>query len=115
MSDRYHDALRKLSHVAGVQGALVVEADAGVPVASELAGGIDGGAVAALVASLYRRAQHAATAGGFDTLDALQLDAAEGHVLVASAGAVLVIAVAAAEAQLGLVRVETQRAAESLR
>jgi predicted regulator of Ras-like GTPase activity (Roadblock/LC7/MglB family) len=44
----------------------------------------------------------------------LQLEAEDGHVIVAGAGDVLVIAVAARDAHLGLVRVEAQRAAESL-
>lgn len=114
MSDRYGSAIERLSRVDGVVGALVAEAAAGVPIAAELADGVDGNAVAALAASMYRRAERAAATGGFDTLRTLQLEAAGGHVVVASAGDALVIAVAASDAQLGLVRVETQRAAESL-
>lgn len=114
MSDRYGSAIARLSRVVGVEGALVAEAAAGVPVAAELANGVDGNAVAALAASMYRRAERAAETGGFDMLRSLQLEAAGGHVVIAPAGEVLVIAVAASDAQLGLVRVETQRAAESL-
>ncbi len=114
MSERYRAALARLSRVSGVAGALVVEAAAGVPVAAELAGGVDGNAVAALAASMYRRAEQTAAIGGFESLRTLQLEAEHGHVVVAPAGIVLVIAVAARDAQLGLVRVETQRAAESL-
>jgi predicted regulator of Ras-like GTPase activity (Roadblock/LC7/MglB family) len=114
MSERFAAALQRLSRVVGVQGALVVETEAGVPVATELAMDVDGGAVAALAASLYRRASQAAATGGFENLDALQLEAGDGHVIVAGAGDVLVIAVAARDAHLGLVRVEAQRAAESL-
>jgi predicted regulator of Ras-like GTPase activity (Roadblock/LC7/MglB family) len=114
MMEHYRAAIGRLSRVSGVAGALVVEAAAGVPVAAELAGSIDGDAVAALAASMYRRAEQAAATGGFDALRTLQLEADAGHVVVAPAGIVLVIAVAAPDAQLGLVRVETQRAAESL-
>ena len=114
MSDRYAEALARLSRVVGVQGALVVETAAGVPVASELSTEVDGNAVAALAASLYRRASQAAQTGGLERLEALQLEAEGGHVIVAGAGEVLVIAVVARDAQLGMVRIEAERAAESL-
>ena len=114
MSDRFSAALERLSRVVGVQGALVVETEAGVPVATELSTEVDGGAVAALAASLYRRAKQAAVTGGMERLETLQLEAEGGHVIVAGAGDVLVIAVTERGAQLGMVRVEAQRAAESL-
>lgn len=114
MTGRYTDALERLSRVSGVAGALVVEAKAGVPVAADVAAGVDSGAVAALAAAMYRGAQRAAQTGGYDGVHTLQLEATAGHVVVASAGEMLVIAVAERDAQLGLVRLETQRAAESL-
>lgn len=114
MSARFGSALEQLSRVAGVAGALVVEAAAGVPIAAEVAEGVDGNAVAALAASMYRRAERAAATGGFGKLGTLQLEAAAGHVVVAPAGDVLIIAIAGPDAQLGMVRVETQRAAELL-
>ncbi len=114
MTTRYADALERLSRVRGVAGALVVEAAAGVPVAADVAAGVDGGAVAALAAAMYRGAARAARAGGYDALRTLQLEASAGHVVVAGAGEMLVVAVAERDAQLGLVRLETKRAAESL-
>ncbi len=115
MSTRYTDALEKLSRVSGVAGALVVEAQAGVPVAADVAAGVDGNAVAALAAAMYRGAQRAAQTGGYNGVHTLQLEATAGHVVVAGGGEMLVIAVAERDAQLGLVRLETQRAAETLR
>ncbi len=114
MTARYTDALERLSRVSGVAGALVVEAKAGVPVAADVAAGVDSGAVAALATAMYRGAQRAAQTGGYDGVHTLQLEATAGHVVVSSAGEMLVIAVAERDAQLGLVRLETQRAAESL-
>ena len=70
--------------------------------------------VAALAAAMYRGAQRAAETGGFEAVRTLQLEATGGHMVVTGAGDVLVIAVADRDAQLGLIRVETLRAAESL-
>jgi predicted regulator of Ras-like GTPase activity (Roadblock/LC7/MglB family) len=114
MSDALVEALVPLTRVPGVRGALIVEADVGVPVVQELAEDVNGMAVAALVASLFRRAERASAAGGTGRLDTLQLELAEGHVIAAGGGAMIVIAVAARDAQLGLVRIEAARVAESV-
>ncbi|MBI4545723.1 MAG: roadblock/LC7 domain-containing protein [Gemmatimonadetes bacterium] len=116
MSDAFAAVLDRLSRVPGVEGALLVDADAGVLVAADLAGGVDGGAVAALTASLYRQTARAAGDAGLGALETVHLEAEAGHVLVAGAAAptLLVVAVAAVDAQLGLVRVETQRIAAEL-
>ena len=114
MSDVFAQALDRLSHVNGVRGALIVEAEAGVPVLSELAEGVDGEAVAALASSLFRRTHKAADAAEFGRLRTLQLEADAGHVIVASGGDMLVVVVAEKNAQLGQVRLEAHRAAESL-
>ena len=114
MSDVFAQALSRLSHVNGVRGALIVEAEAGVPVWSELAEGVDGEAVAALASSLFRRTGKAADTADFGKLRTLQLEADAGHVIVASGGDMLVVVVAEKNAQLGQVRLEAHRAAESL-
>jgi predicted regulator of Ras-like GTPase activity (Roadblock/LC7/MglB family) len=110
----YGKAIQRLSHVPGIRGALIVEAEAGVPVVSELAEGVNGTAIAALASSLYRRTAHAAAAAEFGELTTMQLDAAEGHIIAAGRGELLIVLVAAPEAQLGLIRFEAQRAAEHL-
>jgi predicted regulator of Ras-like GTPase activity (Roadblock/LC7/MglB family) len=114
MSDVFAQALDRLSHVQGVRGALIVEAAAGVPVVAELAEGVDGEAVAALASSLFRRTHKAADTAEFGRLRTLQLEADAGHVIVASGGDMLVVVVAEKNAQLGQVRLEAHRAAESL-
>ena len=115
MSDIYTEAVDRISRVPGVRGALIVETDAGVPVLAELAEGVDGTAVAALAASLFRRTGRAAQASAFGNLRTLQLEAAGGHVIVANGGDLLVVVVAEKGAQLGMVRLEAHRAAEALR
>lgn len=114
MSDVYRDSVDRLTRVSGVRGALVVEADAGVPVIAELAEDVAETAVAALAASLFRRSSAACRAAGFGGVRTLQLEAAGGHVIVVGSGDVVVVVVTEPQAQLGLVRLEALRAAEAL-
>lgn len=114
MTDVYAEALERLSRVPGVRGALIVETEAGVPVVAELAEGVDGGAIAALAASLFRRTTRAAHTASFGYLRTLQLEAQGGHVVVATGGDLLVVVVTEKSAQLGMVRLEAHRAAEAL-
>jgi predicted regulator of Ras-like GTPase activity (Roadblock/LC7/MglB family) len=114
MSDPYRTSVERLSRVSGVRGALVVEVEAGLPVSAELAEDVSGAAVAALAAGLYRRTNAAAAAAGFGPARTLQLETAEGHVLMVGAGELMVVVVTEPAAQLGLVRLEAHRAAEGL-
>lgn len=106
--------LERLSRVPGVRGALIADTDAGVPVVAELEADVDGGALAALGVSLFRRAARAADSAGFGELGALQLESEAGHVVAAGAGALSVVVLTDATSQLGQVRLQVQRAAESL-
>jgi len=115
MSEFLGRALERVSRVPGVQGALLVESEAGVPVLVELSADVNGGAVAALAASLFLRASQAAGSAGFGALHTLQVEAAGGHVVVGGAGDLLVVAIAERAAQLGLIRLEVQQAVETLR
>ncbi|MEX1182324.1 MAG: roadblock/LC7 domain-containing protein [Gemmatimonadota bacterium] len=114
MSDIFTAAVERLSRVAGVRGALIVDADTAVPVVAELSDGVNGTAVAALAASLFQRTARASETAQFGRLTTLQLEAEEGHVLVVDAGDVILVVVAEHDAQLGLVRLEAHRAAGSL-
>ena len=114
MSDVYAEALERLSRVPGVRGALIVETEAGLPVVAELAEGVEGGALAALASSLFRRNSTAAQSASFGNLRTMQLEADNGHVVVANGGELLVVVVAEKNAQLGMVRLEAHRAAEAL-
>lgn len=114
MSDIFAEALDRLSRVSGVRGALIVDGDAGVPVLTELAEGVDGAALAALAASLFRRSSSAAYTAAFGGLRTLHLEAAAGHVIVTNGGELLVVVVADKNAQLGQVRLEAHQAAEAL-
>jgi predicted regulator of Ras-like GTPase activity (Roadblock/LC7/MglB family) len=115
MSDLLNQTVDRLSRVSGVRGAMVVETDAGVPVVAELKEGVEGGAVAALASSLFRRTNQASRTAEFGSIGTLQLEAQGGHVVVANAGELLVVVIAERGAQLGLVRLEAHQAAEALR
>lgn len=112
--DPVRRALARLTRVAGVRGAMVVDAEAGVPVASELTMGVDETALAALAGSIFGRTQDASQASGFGRVRSLQLESRNGHVLVAGAGPLLIVALTEPSAQLGMVRVEAGRAAGEL-
>ena len=115
MSDIFAEAVDRLSRVPGVRGALIVESDAGVPVIAELASGVDGGAIAALASSLFRRTRKASDTAHFGDVRTMHLEAEAGHIVVANGGEMLVVVVAEKTAQLGQVRLEAHKAAEALR
>lgn len=114
MSDAVQASLRRLTRVPGVRGAVVVDAEAGVPVASELAAGVSETALAALAGSLFSRGTDATTASGLGRVRTLQLEAAGGHIVVAGSGALLVAVLAESGAQLGMIRIQAARAAGEL-
>jgi predicted regulator of Ras-like GTPase activity (Roadblock/LC7/MglB family) len=115
MMEQLGSALERLSRVSGVRGALVVDPQVGVPVASTLADETDGGALAALASAMFARMGRVARTAQFGALHGVQLEAEGGRVLVSSAGELLVVVVVEAGAPIGMVRLEVQRAAEGLK
>jgi predicted regulator of Ras-like GTPase activity (Roadblock/LC7/MglB family) len=114
MSDVFAAAVERLTRIAGVLGALIVDRDTAVPVVAELSDGVEGAALAALAASLFQRMRQGAESAQLGRLGTLQLEADAGHVVVADAGELIVVVIAEHGAQLGLVRLEAARAAQSL-
>lgn len=114
MNERVDRALDRLTHAPGVRGAMVVDAEAGIAVASDLNDDVEEQSLAALAGSLYDRTSGATRAAAFGGVRLLQLNGSDGHVVVADASPLLVVAVTGRDAQLGLVRVEVERAAKEL-
>lgn len=114
MAEAYETALDAVLRVDGVRAAILVDADMGVPVVMEADPDVDANAAAALAAELFRRSARGVELAGAGELRTLQLAARDGHLLVAGAGGMLVVAVAASDAQLALLRVEASRAAGAL-
>lgn len=114
MTDPYSQLAEQLSRVRGVRGALIVDAQDGVPVVAELSDDIDGGAASALAAALFQRTARATDAADFGGLRTAQLDAEEGYIIMAGAKELIAVAVADRDGQLGEIRLQVQRTAEAL-
>ncbi|MGH7482359.1 MAG: roadblock/LC7 domain-containing protein [Longimicrobiales bacterium] len=106
--------LLRLSSIHGVRGAMVVDLQAGVPVASELSGDVDGVAVAALAASLFQRSRSAVQAPALGELRTARLESEAAQLIMVASGELIVVVVAEANAQIGMVRVEAKGIAEGL-
>jgi len=104
----------ELSRIPGVRGAMVVDAQAGVPVTAELANGVPGPAIAAFASALFRRSGQAIRSAGYGALGAVQLEAEAGDVVVTGNDMLLVVVVAEPDAQIGLIRMQAQNVAEEL-
>lgn len=102
--------LDTLTRQRGVSAALVADERDGIVIDARVQVGARADRVAALAASLYRKARLSADAAGLGRVGFLQLEAESGRVCVIGHGDLVVIAVATAEANVGLIRVELLRA-----
>lgn len=114
MSSPFAPLLTSLTRQRGVVGSMVVGEVDGMIVDSNLQLGLRGTAVAALAASLYRKARLSASAAGLGAVVFLRLEAQRGHIFAAGRDELVLVAVAGEGANVGLVRVEMLRAAEGL-
>jgi len=111
----FERALDSVTRVRGVRGAMLVAGDDGLVVAEQLMEGIKGTAVAALAASLSSRLKRAMDAGGVGPGIFWHLQCEQGALLVVpAASGVLVVAVTDPDVNVGLVRLELKRAAETV-
>jgi len=111
----YAPILEGLTRQRGVRASLVVSESDGLVVDSNLRFGQDGDRVAALAASLYRKARLSASAARLGAVAFLQLDAERGRICAVGGRSDLVLVVVAdATANVGMIRVELLRALEAL-
>jgi len=106
--------LASISRQRGVRASLIVSESDGLIVDAALRFGQDGDRVAALAASLYRKARLSAGAAWLGDVAFLQLDADRGRICVAGRGDLIIVVVAEPAANVGLIRVELLKAVESL-
>ena len=106
--------LQALIRQRGVVGSMVVSESDGIIVDSNLQIGVRGPVVAALAASLFRKARLSADAAGFGGATFLQLEAEHGRVCAVGRGDLVLVAVAEARSNVGLIRVELLKARERL-
>ena len=114
MTTPFTSILDTLQRLKGVRATLVVAADDGIAIDSNLQIGQDGSRVAALAASLYRKARKSAAAAGLGGTGFMQLEAETGRLCLLGGDEVVLVVVAQRDANVGLIRVEMLRAAESL-
>lgn len=113
--ERLRDTLDRVTRIRGVRGAILVAAADGLTVADALMEGIRGNAVAALAASLATRLGRAAAAGGAGEARFVHVAAQGGALLLMPlAGGLLLAVIADREVNVGLARLEMQRAAEAV-
>jgi predicted regulator of Ras-like GTPase activity (Roadblock/LC7/MglB family) len=113
MSEAYEALLDEMMSVPGVRGALVVAVRDGLVVDSRVHVGVRGDAVAALAASLFRRAREA-TANGGGTQRFVELDAEGGRIMMAGLDELALLAILENRANAGQVRLAVRRAANLL-
>ena len=114
MNTDFTRVLELLTRQRGVRASLVVSANDGIMVDSNLQIGQDGSRVAALAASLYRKARRSAHAAGLGMTGFMHMDAEAGRLCIIGGDEIVLVVVAEPDANVGLIRVEMLRAAEAL-
>lgn len=115
MASPFATVLDPLTRLRGVTAALVVSERDGIAVDSNLQIGQSGDRVAALAAFLYRKARLSARAAGMGAVSFLQLEAPAGRICAVGGGELVLVVVAEASVNVGLIRVELLRAVDALR
>jgi predicted regulator of Ras-like GTPase activity (Roadblock/LC7/MglB family) len=113
----YERILAGINRISGIRGSMVVAVDDGLIVFEDLMVGVPGPAVAALVASLYRRARRSVAAAAFGAASYMQVEGETGLLFAAAPPELrdlLLVVVAESWVNVGMVRLEVQRAVESL-
>ncbi|MBL8997436.1 MAG: roadblock/LC7 domain-containing protein [Gemmatimonadetes bacterium] len=109
----YSRLIASVTRHRGVSACLLVSEEDGIVVEGTAQIGVSTAAFAALTASLYRKSARASEAAGFGTVAFFELEAERGRVLAAGRNGLLMVAVAEPRVNVGLLRVELLRAAES--
>lgn len=114
MMSSLRGVVEKLSRQRGVRASLIVSEIDGLVVDSSLRFGEDGERVAALAASIYRKARLSAGAAHLGAVSFLQLDADRGRLCAVGRDDLVLVVVAEPSANVGLIRVELFKALETL-
>lgn len=114
MTAPFSTVLESLTRQRGVRASMIVSQSDGLIVDATLRFGQEGERVAALAASLYRKARLSAEAAWLGAVAFLQLDAERGRICVVGRGDLIIVVVAEPAANVGLIRMELLKALESL-
>jgi predicted regulator of Ras-like GTPase activity (Roadblock/LC7/MglB family) len=114
MASPFTSVLDALIRHRGVRASLVVSANDGIQIDSNLQMGQDGARVAALAASLYRKARRSAIAAGLGETGFMQLEAETGRLCLLGGEELVLVVVADSDVNVGIVRLEMMRASKAL-
>ncbi|HEX3868301.1 MAG TPA: roadblock/LC7 domain-containing protein [Gemmatimonadaceae bacterium] len=115
MTTAFSAILETLIRQRGVRASLIVSEHDGLVVDESLRFGQESERVAALAASMYRKARLSARAARLGAVSFLQLDAEYGRICAAGGrGDLVIVVVADTTANVGLIRIELLKALESL-
>jgi predicted regulator of Ras-like GTPase activity (Roadblock/LC7/MglB family) len=113
----YGVLLDRVNRVSGVRGSMVVALEDGLIVEEDLMVGVPGGAVAALVASIFRRARRSVETAEFGHAQFVQVEADDGLLFAAAPpamGDLLLVVIAEGWVNVGMVRLEAAKVVEAL-
>jgi len=114
-TNAFGSVLETLTRQRGVRASLIVSETDGLIVDATLRVGQDGDRVAALAASLFRKARLSAAAARLGDVAFMQMDAEQGRICAVGGKSDLVLMVVAEPtANVGLIRVELLKALETL-
>ncbi len=114
MSTPFDDVLEGLVRQRGVRGGLIVSERDGILVDAHVQIGVRGPVIAALAASMYRKARLSAGAAGLGDVVYVELVAARGRLCMAGREDLLIVLVTDARASVALLRAAVLRATEVL-
>lgn len=113
----YGALLNRVNRVSGVRGSMVVALEDGLIVEDDLMVGVPGEAVAALVASIFRRARRSVEGAELGAAQFVQVEGDDGLLFAAAPpqlGDLLLVVVAESWVNVGLVRLEAAKVVEAL-
>lgn len=113
-TDAFKGVVGRVIGTPGVRGALVVDVPDGLVVDGRVHIGVEGEAVAALAASLFRRALGATAFVREEEIGFVELEADHGRILIAGREDLALMAVVDSRANAGQVRLAVRRAAVEL-
>ena len=103
-STPFTDIISDLTRQRGVLGCVIVSERDGIVIDGDVQSAVDGAAVAALAAALFRRARLCSEAAGLATVSFLQLEAERGYLCAAGRDEMVVVAIAESSVNVAQLR-----------
>lgn len=111
---QFTDLIAALTRQRGVLGCVIVSERDGIIIDADVQEGVDGAAVAALAAALYRRARLCSEAAGLSTVHFLQLETDRGYICAVGRDELVAVVIAESRAQVGQIRAALLHSAGAL-